>query len=134
MSIRSGIIALFAVAFLLTESSLWAADTSSIQGTLIDTDGTVVKGAEIRAQRLDAKAKVASTKTDTRGHYVFNNLPVGTYAVTAYVGGSPQSRAKVQTRSGGWAKVDFDLRLNDAEGGGGADRMARDLQLTGRGR
>jgi hypothetical protein len=37
------------------------------------------------------------------------------------------SRANVKTPPKGWAKVDFDLRLN-AKGADGTDRMQRDLQ------
>jgi hypothetical protein len=132
VSARSTIITFFALGLMLGAGSTCAADSKSIQGTLIGSDGKPLMAGEIRAQRLDAKAKPAITTTDARGHYVFTGLPAGTYSVTAYVDGAPTSRANVRTSSKGWAKVDFDLRVNDS-GDEGVDRMQRDLRTnTGR--
>ena len=108
MSARSGVFA-FLFAFILGSVS---ADNKSIEGTVTGTDGKPFANGEIRAQRLDAKAEPAVTKTDAKGRYVFRALPAGAYAVTAYVESVPKSRASVKTRSDGWAKVDFDLRLS----------------------
>jgi hypothetical protein len=116
MSIRSGIIAAILPAVILATGSALA-DTKSIQGTVTGQDGKPLAGTEVRADRLDAKeATPAIAKTDAQGHYTFKALPVGAYAVTAYVKSVPKSRASVRTRSDGWAKVDFDLRMrpNDA--------------------
>src|SRR6185312_17464355 len=109
MSTRSGIIALSAVALILGTDLAWA-DTKSIQGTVTGVDGKPLAGADMRAERLDAKAAPALTKTDARGQYQFKGLPVGAYAITAIVKEVPKSRASVRTRADGWAKVDFDLR------------------------
>ena len=130
MSIRFGINAVFAAALLLVPASASAGDNKSIQGKLIGEDGKAWAGAEIRAQRTDIKAKPAVTRTDAQGVYVFKGLPAGKYTVTAYVGGFPKSKAKVQTRGKGWARVDFDLRLNDANNQD-VDRMQRDLSNSG---
>ena len=67
-------------------------------------------GADIRADRLDAKATPATAKTDAQGRYVFKVLPVGAYKITVIVKEVPKMHAEVKTRSDGWAKVDFDLR------------------------
>jgi len=118
---------LIAVALLASLVPSFAADNKSIQGMLIAADGTGFGGAEIRAERVDAKAAPAITRTDGAGRYVFTGLPVGTYKVTAYLGGSPMSRVKVRTSARGWVRVNFDLRLNDH--GPEVDRMQRDLEL-----
>jgi hypothetical protein len=107
MRILPNILVVFAL--LLTCGSAWA-DNKSIQGTVTGSDGNPLGGAEVRAERLDAKAAPALTKTDAKGQYVFKGLPAGAYAVTAIVKTVPKSRASVRTRSDGWAKVDFDLR------------------------
>lgn len=104
-----------------------ATDNKSIQGILIGADGSGFGGAEIRAERIDAKAAPAIARTDHGGHYVFNGLPVGLYKLTAYVGAIPKSRVTVRTSAGGWVRVNFDLRLN--ENGSEVDRMQRDLEL-----
>src|ERR1700736_5585094 len=87
------------------------ADNCSIQGTVTGTDGNRLAGAEVRAERLDARMAVVLTKTDAKGQYVFKVVPAGAYAVTAIVNSVPKSRTNVKTRSGGLARVDFDLRL-----------------------
>jgi Carboxypeptidase regulatory-like domain len=89
-----------------------SADTKSIQGTVIGSDGKPVANAEVSAQRLDAKAVLARTTTNALGLYVFAHLPTGAYSVTALLKGVPKSRAEVKTQARGWVKVDFDLRQN----------------------
>jgi Carboxypeptidase regulatory-like domain len=107
---RSGMVAALVVALIVASASA-RADTKSIQGTVLGTDGKPLAEADVRAERLDTKAEPALTKTDAQGHYTFKALPVGAYAVTAIVKSVPKSRALVRTRSDGWAKVDFDLRM-----------------------
>jgi hypothetical protein len=112
---------------MLTVYSTCAADNRSIQGTLIGADGTGFGGAEIRAERMDAKAAPVVTRTDAAGHYVFTGLPHGLYKLTAYVAAIPKSRVTVRTSPRGWVRANFDLRLN--ENGTEVDRMQRDLGL-----
>lgn len=109
MSARSGIIAAVLFALILAWDSAWA-DTKSIQGTVIGTDGKPLADAVIRADRLDAKSKPATTKTDAQGHYVFKALPAGAYRLIASVKSVAKMHAMVKTSSDGWAKVEFDLR------------------------
>ena len=102
----------FALLFL---GSVALAGNSSIQGTVIGTDGKYLAGAEIRAERLDSSSRTGAmaavlTKTDAKGQYVLKDLPVGAYAITAIVKNVPRSRATIKTLSGG-ARVNFDLRL-----------------------
>jgi hypothetical protein len=133
MFTRFGIIAVFRVALILAMGSAWAADNKPsegwIQGTVIGENGKGFGGAEIRLQRVDARKIAAIARTDAGGRYWFKGLPVGAYALTAYVDGAAVSRANVRTPSHGWAKVDFDLRLT-AKGGDGVDRMQRDLRTN----
>ena len=123
--------AVAATLVLLFASPIRASDNRSIQGKLIDEDGRLVRGAEIRAKRLDAKAKIATTRTDRAGIYVFKSLPPGVYEVTAYMNGYPQSRATVKTGSKGWAQVNFDLRLNVTDPDTrDVDRMQTDIHTS----
>ena len=86
------------------------ADTKSIQGTVIGTDGKPLSSEGVRAERLDAKANPTVTKTDGKGRYVFSNLSAGVYQVLATVKGVAKSRAKVSTQTGRVVIVNFDLR------------------------
>ena len=126
MSYRSGILALLVLALIGPNTSL-PGEKPSIRGTLIGADGAGFGGAEIQAERMDAKAAPAIAKTDAAGHFVFTGLPVGSYKLTAYVAAIPKSRITVRTSGRGWVRVNFDLRLN--ENGTEVDRMQRDLGL-----
>jgi Carboxypeptidase regulatory-like domain len=97
-------------AVLLVSCSSAGADTKSIVGTVIDTDGKPFIGAGVSAERLDAKGNPQVTKTIAKGQYVFTNLPIGVYQVLVTVKGAAKSRAKIKTRGDGWVRVDFDLR------------------------
>ena len=127
MGNRSAFVALFVVVLVLAPDPALAAGSKSIQGTLIGADGTGFGGAEIHAERIDAKAAPVIVKTEGNGHYVFNDLPAGSYKLTAYVAAIPKSRVTVRTSARGWVRVNFDLRLN--ENGTEVDRMQRDLGL-----
>ena len=123
MFIRSTHIATVAIA-LVAASSAIAGDRTAVQGTLLGDDGKPFGGAQIRAQRVDAKAKAVTAITKSDGHYHFIGLAPGAYTLTAYVDGVAMSRANIQTRTNGWVKVDFDLRRNTAE----AARMQQDMR------
>jgi hypothetical protein len=127
MPTHSRIIAALAVMF-LAAGSILAADRTAFQGRLLGEDGKPFGGAEIHAQRTDAKAKavVATTKAD--GRYYFIGLPSGAYSITAYVDGVAMSRVNVRTQTKGWLNVNFDLRLN-AMGADGTDRMQQDVRF-----
>lgn len=126
---RSKITVLPAIVFLLTAGSLQGADHKSIQGKVTGADGKAFARAEIVAEEARPKSKPVIVKTDSSGQYVFRNLPVGNYTVTAYVEGVPMSQAKIRTSNAGWTNLNFDLRLNDRRGGG-ADRMQTDLSVS----
>jgi len=98
------------VVVLFLGSSAFAGN-KSIQGSVIGTNGKPLAGAEVRADRSDAKSPSALTKTDAKGQYIFKDLPAGSYSITASVNGVPKSRATVKTQTNGWVEVDFDLRL-----------------------
>ena len=73
---------LFAVAMslLLVLVCAAGAQTASISGTVVDTSGAVVQGAEITAFNTDTGAVRTVNSGDT-GAYAVTNLPVGKYRV-----------------------------------------------------
>jgi Carboxypeptidase regulatory-like domain len=123
MSPARGILAACALA-LVAGSLVLASDPELlvIKGQVIGENGKPVEGAEIRAMRVDTKARpVVIATTDAHGRYTLKPLPVGAYSITAYVDGFARSRATIKSLDSGWAKVDFDLRLE--ERGDGVSRM-----------
>ena len=73
-----------------------AALGQSIEGTVRGSDGKALKDAEVRVEGKDRKI-VATTKTDTRGHYSSTRLSAGVYKISVVLGGAVQSSVDVNT-------------------------------------
>jgi hypothetical protein len=56
--------------------------SGDLVGTVLDKTGAVVPGARVEATKTDTGVKYETKANDT-GEYRFNNLPVGTYSVSA---------------------------------------------------
>ena len=71
-----------AIAVLLTCAFVWgqAISTSQIQGTVQDSSGSAVPGAEVKATQTETGA-VRTVTSGTDGGYVLTNLPVGPYQI-----------------------------------------------------
>jgi len=85
-----------AICLLLWVSSAlaWA---GSLQGTVKDSQGHPVKGAEVR---IESKKFVKMIATDAKGHYLCDGLTAGTdYRVTVVVNGSVKASI-LNTRTG----------------------------------
>jgi hypothetical protein len=63
------------IAFLLLWVSSGLAWAGILQGTVKDSDGHPIQGAEIR---IDGKTFTKTIKTDSKGHYVYDGLVAGT--------------------------------------------------------
>src|SRR6202040_4273537 len=87
------------------------AATPSIQGDIKGPDGKPLPGAEVRIERKDAKSSAVAVTADQNGRYVFKNLALGTYKVTASKNGMAATAAdNIRTRAEGAVRVDFDLK------------------------
>jgi hypothetical protein len=114
----------FGIALVNVVPTSFAGDNKAIliKGTVIGDNGKPCDGVEIRLLRVDAKGRETRTVTNGRGQYWLYGLPPGAYTVTAYFQGFARSRANIKTAGVGWAKVDFDLRL-DKGAGDSVDQM-----------
>jgi len=66
------------VVLCLISTPLWAQSTAQIHGTIRDSSGSVVPGAEVKATQT-ATGAVRVTTSGTDGGYVLAALPVGRY-------------------------------------------------------
>ena len=101
--------------------------TSTIEGTVTDTLGAVIAGAEVKASGMTLATERSAT-TDAEGFYRLAALPAGTYTVTV-------------SRSGFWlrtlSKIEltlnrvatFDIQLKVGEVVGGVVDVTRELPL-----
>lgn len=98
-----------AVPFLLFTGAAFAQITA-IEGDVKGTDGQPMKGAQILIEREDMKGTYKGAKTDKKGHYIYNGLPIGTYTVSVIIDGKTvDSVNKVRTKLGDPTPIDFDL-------------------------
>ena len=70
------------VALVLPRLALTQVISGDLVGTVLDKSGAVVPGAEVEVTNSLTGVKY-ETKANESGEYRFNNLPVGTYAVSA---------------------------------------------------
>src|SRR6266403_1558471 len=101
---------LLSFSFLLFTGGAWA-QISAIEGDVKDASGNPVKDAKILIERQDMKGTYKGAKTNKKGHYIYNGLPLGTYKVTVMVDGQVADYMdKVRTRLGDPVAINFDLK------------------------
>jgi carboxypeptidase family protein len=53
----------------------------SISGTVVDPQGAVIAGADVKAMNMENTAFTYTTKTNSSGFFAFNLIPTGTYKI-----------------------------------------------------
>jgi tetratricopeptide (TPR) repeat protein len=88
------------------------AQITAIEGDVKGDDGKPLMGAVVKIDRYDITAHY-KTKTDKKGHYFYNGLPLGNYNVTIEVDGKDVDQAKgVRSKLGDPTNVSFDLEAS----------------------
>jgi len=82
--------------------------TSSIEGTVTDSTGAVIQGAEVTARGATLAAERRTT-TDAKGVYRLTALPAGTYTVSVAFAGLATRTAALEVTLN--RVVTFDARL-----------------------
>jgi len=80
-SIGRKIVALSAIAFLLTCSAVGQQTLGALNGTVTDATGAIVQGASIKAHNVDTNLEVTATSTSD-GSFSIADLPIGIYSLT----------------------------------------------------
>ncbi len=80
------VVALFGLVAISTSLAYGQAIDGNVVGTVLDSQGAAVVGAQVDAVNV-ATNVVAATKTNSAGEYRFDNLLVGTYKITAKMTG-----------------------------------------------
>ena len=85
------------------------AQITAIEGDVKGDDGKPLVGAVVKLDRYDITAHY-KTKTDKKGHYFYNGLPLGNYNVTIEVDGKDiDNKTGVRSKLGDPTNVSFDL-------------------------
>lgn len=104
----SSILALIALSCSL---AFGQAISGNLTGTVLDPSGAAVNGATVQAVNVDTGQKV-TTQTRAQGDYLFSNLPVGAYNITATAQGfktTTLSRVPVELNKVGTANVRLEV-------------------------
>jgi len=110
MLAQSRAYSLFAFSFLLSTGGAFA-QISAIEGVVKGADGQPIQKAEILIERKDMKGTYKGAKTDKKGHYIYNGLPLGKYRVSVIIDGQEKDFIEgVQTRLGDPVDISFDLK------------------------
>jgi hypothetical protein len=104
-SLRIGLIG-----FVLSVATAWAGP-SAIQGVVKDAKGQTIKGANVQIASKDGKQQFNTVKTDAKGRYISESLPVGIYRVTLVVNGAVKaSITNTNTKADQTTQLNFDLK------------------------
>jgi tetratricopeptide (TPR) repeat protein len=88
------------------------AQITAIEGDVKGDDGKPLVGAVVKIDRYDITAHY-KTKTDKKGHYFYNGLPLGNYNVTIEVDGRDVDQQKgIRSKMGDPTPVNFDLQAS----------------------
>lgn len=100
------------------------AQITGIEGVVKGEDGKPLQGAVIKIHRTDIKGDY-TTKSDKKGHYIYNGLPYGKYDLTVLVGDKQVDELKgVQTRPGDLQQLNFDLKADKTPSQADANKQA----------
>jgi Carboxypeptidase regulatory-like domain len=104
-SLQIGFVGLF-----FCTASAWAGP-SAIQGVVKDAKGQAIKGAEVRIESKDGSQRFNTVKTDSKGRYISDGLPVGVYRVTLVVNGAVKaSIGNTRTKPNQATELNLDLK------------------------
>ncbi len=91
-------------------ATAWAG-SSAIQGVVRDAKGQPIKNADVRVESRDGKQKFNTARTDAKGRYITDGLPVGVYRVTLVVNGVVKaSIGNTKTKLNQTTELNFDLK------------------------
>jgi len=85
------------------------AQITAIEGDVKGEDGKPLVGAVVKLDRYDITAHY-KTKTDKKGHYFYNGLPLGNYNIIIEVDGKDVDHKSTRSKLGDPTNVSFDLQ------------------------
>jgi hypothetical protein len=99
---------IYALSLICLTGSLFAQTTSTITGTVRDQANAVVTGAKIIARHLETNL-TRTTVTDAQGRYVFPEMRVGQYQISAEMNGFRKDVRDLALALGDSAVIDLTL-------------------------
>ncbi|MDQ6653834.1 MAG: TonB-dependent receptor [Acidobacteriota bacterium] len=98
---------------LLSSSAMAQTTTSTIEGTVKDSNGAVISGADVKASGTTLAAARSAT-TDAEGFYRLAAIPAGTYVLTISRAGFATSTSNVELTLNRVVTFDIKLQVGNA--------------------
>lgn len=108
-----GVIASLLLVSSFVFSATLSAQTSSVEGNVVGSDGRPVKDAAIRFEQKEGQVSPIISRTDANGHYTAA-LPRGSYKLSLATAGKVKASITVRA-TGANSRIDFDLRPSAAK-------------------
>src|SRR5215475_1999495 len=89
-----------------------AQGTADLVGRVTDSSGAVLPGVMVTTENVATNVG-RSTITSETGDYVFNLLPIGTYAIKIELGGFRTYTTRVNLATGDRARVDAQMQVGE---------------------
>ena len=104
------------------------AGPAAIQGLVKDAKGQAIKGADVQIASKDGKQQFNTVKTDAKGRYISQGLPVGVYRVTLVVNGAVKaSITNTKTKADQTTQLNFDLKSAAAAGASAGQKKGKHM-------
>ncbi|HEY6341005.1 MAG TPA: carboxypeptidase regulatory-like domain-containing protein [Bryobacteraceae bacterium] len=104
---------LIASILLIASLPAWGAVTGSISGTITDSSGGVIPGAQVTVTNT-AQGTKTQTTTDPRGFYDFPRLPVAHYDLQVdHVGFQPVKKTDISVDADAAVRLDLSLQVSE---------------------
>src|SRR4030095_8219054 len=112
---RTFVVPLIACSLFLSHSASAQTGDGSLRGYVKDQQGGVLPGVTVTATSPALLAPVVAV-SDTAGYYRVNNLPPGTYALSAELTGfAGYKREGILMRAGSTFSVDIEMTLSSVQ-------------------
>jgi tetratricopeptide (TPR) repeat protein len=104
------------------------AQITAIEGVVTGADGQPVKDAVINITRTDIKGNY-KVKSDKKGHYIYNGLPMGTYNLSCVIDGKEVDKINnIKTHPGDPTEQNFDARKSAAANAAQQQQMQKAME------
>jgi hypothetical protein len=115
------------VGLVLAGGTAWAG-TAAIEGTVKDSKGKMISGAEVRIEANGGSSWTRFVKTDAKGRYVYKGLEVGTYRVSLLVNGAVKaSIGNAKIKLGEPTQLNFELKSTSISQASGSAKKAKHM-------
>lgn len=104
------------------------AGSPAIEGTVTDTNGRPLSGADVRIEKSGGSSWNKTVRTDSRGHFISDGLVAGgNYRVNLVVSGAVKASINNVVTKAEPTQLNFDLRKNTGSARSGTSKKGKHM-------